>query len=210
MMQDERNRRTRTDKAGQEDREGKRRTGKSEAVEWIGKGCRVRVLGGGVFVLRKWRAHVPIPPGGYLFFVIFIQNIHKITLFQLFQTNFHILDKKIFLMIIMYIYINKNYHSFHLRGVVNKTIQFFQNENPCSQSNPTTPKPTSPHFPTFFSFPSFLSSIPSFIFSLFFLLFSVLNFPSIPPLYFFILYMSFPLSPLDFNFHLWYNKIDVL
>ena len=97
----------------------------------------------------------------------FYQNTHKITLFQLFQTNFHILDKKIFLMIIMYIYINKNYHSFHLRGVVNKTIQFFQNENPCSQSNPTTPNPPSPHFPTFFSSPSFLSSIPSFIFSLF-------------------------------------------
>ena len=76
----------------------------------------------------------------------FYQNTHKITLFQLFQTNFLILDKKIFLMIIMCIYINKNYHSFHLRGVVNKTIQFFQNENPCSQSNPTTPNP---HIPSF-------------------------------------------------------------
>lgn len=103
----------------------------------------------------------------------FYQNTHKITLFQLFQTNFHILDKKIFLMIIMYIYINKNYHSFHLRGVVNKTIQFFQNKNPCSQSNPTTPKPTSPHFPTFFSFPLFYSIpvllYPQFHLSLFFL-----------------------------------------
>ena len=112
-------------------------------------------------------------PQGYLFFTIFIQNTHEITLFQLFQTNFHILDKKIFLMIIMCIYINKNYHSFHLRGVVNKTIQFFQNENPCSQSNPTTPKPISPHFPTFFSFPLFylipVSLYPQFHFSLFFL-----------------------------------------
>ena len=119
-------------------------------------GC---VLGGGVFCFAKVTCARSYTPGGYLFFVIFIQNIHKITLFQLFKTNFHILDKKIFLMIIMCIYINKICHSFHLRGVVNKTIQFFQNENPCSQSNPTTPKPTSPHFPTFFSFSSFLSSV---------------------------------------------------
>lgn len=121
-----------------------------------------------VFCFAKMTCARSYTPQGYLFFVVFIQNIHKITLFQLFKTNFHILDKKIFLTIIMCIYVNKNYHSFHLRGVVNKTIQFFQNENPCSQSNPTTPNPPSPHFPTFFSFPSFLFSIPSFIFSSFF------------------------------------------
>ena len=126
------------------------------------------MLGGGVVWFAKVTHARSYTPRGYLFFVIFIQNIHKITFFQLFQANFHILDKKIFLMIIMCIYINKNYHSFHLRGVVNKTIQFFQNENPCSQSNPTTPKPASLHFPTFFSFPSFLSSYPQFHFSLFF------------------------------------------
>lgn len=112
----------------------------------------------------------------------FYQNTHKITLFQLFKTNFHILDKKIFLMIIMCIYINKNCHSFHLRGVVNKTIQFFQNENPCSQSNPTTPKPTSPHFPTFFSFPSFFP-----LFSLIFYSLFPLSFPLSP-------HTKFPLS----------------
>ena len=97
----------------------------------------------------------------------FYQNTHKIALLQLFQTNFLILDKKIFLMIIMCIYINKNYHFYHLTGVVNKTIQFFQNENLCSQSNPTTPKPTSPHFPTFFFSLSLVPLFSIFLFSFF-------------------------------------------
>ena len=142
------------------------------------------MLGGGVvrFCFTKVTLARSYTPGGYLFFVIFIQNIHKITLFQLFQTNFHILDKKIFLMIIMHIYISKNYHSFHLRGVVNKTIQFFQNENPCSQSNPTTPKPASPHFPTFFLFPSFFPLFSLIFYSLFFSLFFLVLPSQIPPL----------------------------
>lgn len=123
----------------------------------------------------------------------FYQNTHKITLFQLFQTNFLILDKKIFLMIIIRIYINKNYHSFHLWGVVNKTIQFFQNEKPCSQSNPTTPNPPSPHFPTFplfFSFPFFFFSIFLFPFYPFHLSFSPRQIP--PSLFFYIIYIFFP------------------
>ena len=139
-------------------------------------------MGGGVVCFTKMIHARSYTPGGYLFFVIFIQNIHKITFFQLFKTNFHILDKKIFLMIIMCIYINKNYHSFHLRGVVNKTIQFFQNENPCSQSNPTTPKLASPHFPTFFPFPSFLSLFSLIFYSLFSLSFFSFFPCQIPPL----------------------------
>lgn len=117
----------------------------------------------------------------------FYQNTHKITLFQLFQTNFLILDKKIFLMIIMCIYINKNYHSFHLRGVVNKTIQFFQNENPCSQSNPTTPNPPSPHFPTFPSFSLFSFPCSLFFYSFFSLFSLVLPTPNSPSLIFYII-----------------------
>ena len=142
-------------------------------------------------------------PGGYLFFVIFIQNIHKITFFQLFKTNFHILDKKIFLMIIMYIYINKNYHSFHLRGVVNKTIQFFQNENPCSQSNPTTPNPHIPSFSNVLSLSlSLFPFLCVFIFLFFLLSFSRSSHAKFSLSNFFILYMSFLFYLLDFNFHL--------
>ena len=153
------------------------------------RGC---VLGGGVVCFAKVIHARSYTPGGYLFFVIFIQNIHKITFFQLFKTNFHILDKKIFLMIIMCIYINKNYHSFHLRGVVNKTIQFFQNENPCSQSNPTTPNP---HIPSFSNVLSLSLSLFPFLCVLFFcfsfFLFLVLpmpNFPSLTFLYYICLF----------------------
>lgn len=162
------------------------------------------MLGGGVvcFCFSEVLRACSYTPRGYLFFVIFIQNIHKITLFQLFQTNFHILDKKIFLIIIMCIYINKNYHSFHLRGVVNKTIQFFQNENPCSQSNPTTPNPPPPHFPTFFPFPSFFPLFSLIFYSPFYPFLLSFSPCSIPPLYFFILYVPFLFYLLDFNFHL--------
>ena len=135
----------------------------------------------------------------------FYQNTHKMALLPLVATNFLNLDKKIFLMIIIRIYINKNYHSFHLWGVVNKTIQFFQNEKPCSQSNTTTPNPTSPHFPTFlFPLPFLFPHFPFFIFYIsslhsFLILFSPYQFS---PLYFFILYISFLLFLLDFDFYL--------
>ena len=153
------------------------------------------MLGGGVVCFAKVTHARSYTPWGYLFFVIFIQNIHKITFFQLFQANFHILDKKIFLMIIMCIYINKNYHSFHLRGVVNKTIQFFQNENPCSQSNPTTPNPHIPSFSNVLSlslFPFLLSPVSFFPL---FLLFSILNSLSNSPSLIFYIICAFSLLP---------------